>query len=91
MKAIDLKCRIENIDEFEELTEKIQREANGLVKALTKLSDLELKLVITPETETNTRIQSGAFNAKTDSLPSENYAGRHGEVSSVAAKPPKKK
>lgn len=93
MNAITLKCRIENIDEFEELSKEIQKRADGLVKALTKLSNLELKIVVAPETknETNRQIQGSAFDARTDSLPSENYSERHGEVSSVTTKPPKKK
>lgn len=49
MNAITLKYRIENIDEFEELSKEIQEKADGLVKALTKLSNLELKIVIAPE------------------------------------------
>lgn len=50
MNAINLKCRIDNIDEFDELAEEIQRKANDLVDSLKKLSGFELKFAIKPET-----------------------------------------
>lgn len=51
MSTIDLKCRIDNIDEFDELAEEIQTKANDLVDSLKKLSGFELKFAIRPETE----------------------------------------